>query len=103
MAPADDVDGAAKASPLWAKYGERVDADSAREMLAARMRRPPNRPRPRPRRQGAGARSGRLPSERRRLRGGGVEAVTKFLKSREGQRIEKQVMRGVFGLLKKRL
>ena len=36
MAPADDVDGAAKASPLYAKYGTRVDA-SAREMLAARI------------------------------------------------------------------
>src|SRR6187431_1827215 len=29
MDPADDVAGAAKASPLWAKYGERVDAQSA--------------------------------------------------------------------------
>ena len=38
MGPADDVDGAAKASPLFAKYGERVDAESAREKLAARHR-----------------------------------------------------------------
>src|SRR3954454_17409615 len=37
MAPADDVDGAAKASPLFAKYGTRTDAQSAREMLAARV------------------------------------------------------------------
>ena len=37
MGPADDVDGAAKASPLYAKYGERVDAESAREKLAARL------------------------------------------------------------------
>ena len=37
MGPADDVDGKAKASPLWAKYGQRVDNESAREMLAARM------------------------------------------------------------------
>src|SRR3954469_12442159 len=36
MAPADDVDGAAKASPLFAKYGTRVDNVSAREKLAAR-------------------------------------------------------------------
>src|SRR3954470_9520424 len=40
MAPADDVDGAAKASPLFAKYGTRVDNVSAREMLAARMEAP---------------------------------------------------------------
>src|SRR3954454_9800744 len=37
MAPADDVDGAAKASPLFSKYGTRTDAQSAREMLAARV------------------------------------------------------------------
>src|SRR3954466_9393744 len=40
MAPADDVDGAAKASPLFAKYGTRVDAESAREKLAARTETP---------------------------------------------------------------
>src|SRR4051795_7003328 len=37
MAPADDVAGAAKASPLWTHYGERTDPQSAREMLAARL------------------------------------------------------------------
>ena len=37
MAPAADVDGAAKASPLYAKYGTRVDAQSARELLARRL------------------------------------------------------------------
>jgi uncharacterized protein len=34
--------------------------------------------------------------------GGGVAAVGKFLTSRQGQSIEKQVLRGVFGMLKKR-
>jgi hypothetical protein len=37
MAPVDGIDGTAKASPLWPKYGTRVDNQSAREMLAARM------------------------------------------------------------------
>ena len=37
MGPADDVEGAAKASPLYAKYGTRAEAESAREKLAARM------------------------------------------------------------------
>src|SRR5207344_2526059 len=37
MGPADDVEGKAKASSLWAKYGQRVDNESAREILAARM------------------------------------------------------------------
>ena len=35
--PADDVDGAAKASPLFAKYGDARRRRSAREMLAARL------------------------------------------------------------------
>src|SRR5215210_4707486 len=37
IGPAPDVDGTAKASPLYAKYGTRVEAESAREKLAARM------------------------------------------------------------------
>src|SRR6201999_4544423 len=37
MWPVDGIDTPAKASPLWAKYGTRVDNQSAREMLAARM------------------------------------------------------------------
>ena len=37
MGPADDVDGAAKASPLYVKYGTRLDNQSAREMLAERL------------------------------------------------------------------
>src|SRR3712207_1602853 len=37
MSPADDVEAAAKASPLWARYGERTDPESARELLAARL------------------------------------------------------------------
>ena len=41
MGPTDDVDAAAKASPLYAKYGTRVDNQSARELLAARMAPPP--------------------------------------------------------------
>ena len=34
--------------------------------------------------------------------GGGVAAVTAFLQSKQGKQLEKEVMRGVFGLLKKR-
>jgi len=40
MGPADDVEAAAKASPLYAKYGTRTDSQSAREMLAARLEQP---------------------------------------------------------------
>jgi hypothetical protein len=38
MAPAGDVDAAETASPLFAEYGARVDAQSARELLAARSK-----------------------------------------------------------------
>src|ERR1700759_1568580 len=37
MGRADDVAAQAQASPLWAKYGTRVDNQSAREILAARQ------------------------------------------------------------------
>jgi DNA helicase HerA-like ATPase len=37
IGPAPDVDAVAKGSPLYAKYGTRVEAESAREKLGARM------------------------------------------------------------------
>lgn len=40
MGPADDVSGAARASPLWGRYGTRIDSQSAREILAARVEKP---------------------------------------------------------------
>src|SRR3954468_19973535 len=40
MAPADDVDAAAKASPLWAKDGPRMENQSAREILGSPMEEP---------------------------------------------------------------
>src|SRR4051794_31531103 len=40
MDPAPDVEGAAKASPLSARYGERLDNRSAREILAERLAKP---------------------------------------------------------------
>ena len=102
MGPADDVEGKAKASPLWATYGQRVDNESAREILAARMAPPAEaavsagdgagQARPTPAGQHKQAAS---------AVGGGVAAVTAFLQSKEGKKLQKEVMRGVFGLLKK--
>jgi DNA helicase HerA-like ATPase len=95
MAPADDVAASAKASPLYAKYGARTDSRSAREILAARVAKPqPPAAAPTPsaeHKQAAGAAAG------------GAAAVGAFLKSKQGQRLEAQVVRGVFGLLKKRM
>ena len=99
IGPAPDVDGAAKASPLYAKYGTRVEAESAREKLAARMEKAtaaaaePAGEKPRARRRKA-ASPAPAPS-------GGVEELGDFLNSRQGKAIQKKVLRGVFGMLKK--
>ncbi|HEY6491678.1 MAG TPA: helicase HerA-like domain-containing protein [Trebonia sp.] len=105
MGPADDIEAKAKASPLWAKYGQRVDNESAREILAARMA---------PSAQAAAAQDGDADArakptpagehkEAAGAMGGGVAAVTAFLQSKQGKQMQKEVVRGVFGLLKKRL
>jgi DNA helicase HerA-like ATPase len=91
MAAASDVDGAAKASPLYAKYGTRVDAQSAREMLAARMvQQPPDKPTEEHKKAANAS-------------GGGAGAVGDFLESSTGRRLEREVVRGLFGLLSKSL
>jgi uncharacterized protein len=96
MAPADDVDGAAKASPLFAKYGTRADRESARELLAARMAAAAPEAEPvevLPRKEPA----------KKAERDGGGDPLTDFLSSREGKRVQREVIRGVFGMLRKRL
>ncbi len=95
MGPADDVDGAAKASPLWAKYGTRQDPQSAREMLAARLEQtsPPSAPPP-PKEEHKAAASATA---------GGAGAIGDFLNSSAGKQLQREVVRGVFGMLKKSL
>jgi hypothetical protein len=93
MAPADNVDGAAKASPLFAKYGTRTDAQSAREMLAARVQEAAEPEAPKP------AQREKAPAPEEST----AEKVGDFLNSRQGKKLQKDVMRGVFGMLKKRL
>jgi DNA helicase HerA-like ATPase len=100
MAPADDVDAAAKASPLYAKYGTRIDSKSARELLASRLQpAAPKKP--------AGGKPAAKPAGGAHEGAGalsdGADALGGFLRSKQGQRLEKEVVRGVFGLLKKRL
>jgi hypothetical protein len=104
MAPAGDVDAAAKASPLFAKYGTRTDAQSARELLAARLEAastPVAKPEadkplehiPAP----------KLPKAPRRAPAPDPGGVGDFLNSRQGKAIQREVIRGVFGMLRKRL
>jgi DNA helicase HerA-like ATPase len=95
MSPADDVEGAAKASPLWSKYAVRTDAQSARELLAARLEQPerPDAPPPPPPER---------KKEAAKASAGGVDAIGDFLNSKTGKQLQREVVRGVFGLLKKR-
>lgn len=92
MGPADDVAGAVAASPLSLKYGTRVDSQSAREMLAARLEHPTAPPE-------------EAPTERHKkaaeATGGGAEAIGEFLKSSSGRALTREVVRGAFGMLKK--
>jgi uncharacterized protein len=115
MAPADDVERAAGASPLWEHYGERTDPQSAREMLAARLdpaapaepaepeevEEPELEHVPIPE-------SMRAPRRRRSRRrapapaGSTPDAIGDFLTSRSGRALQREIVRGVFGLLRRR-
>ena len=94
MKPAGDVDGAAKSSPLYAKYGTKADRESAKELLVSRLEQstqeatPEAEPAPR-RRRSEPAESG--------------DPLTDFLGSRQGKAIQREVIRGMFGLLRKRM
>ncbi|HET9011191.1 MAG TPA: helicase HerA-like domain-containing protein, partial [Gemmatimonadaceae bacterium] len=103
MAPVADVDAAAKASPLFAKYGARVDAQSAREILAGRLeaaREPAPAPADKPLEH---IPAPKLPKAPRRAPAPDPGGIGDFLNSRQGKQIQREVIRGVFGMLKKRL
>jgi uncharacterized protein len=95
MAPIADVDGAARASALFAKYGTRAEAQSARELLAGRMadaaEPEPEPPKPR-----------RAPRRERVPPAGTADTLGDFLTSRQGKALQREVMRGVFGMLRRR-
>jgi uncharacterized protein len=98
MGPAPDVEGAAKASPLYARYGERLDNPSARELLEQRL----TKPEPMPPTEMEHVPLPRKPKARKPAPSGTPD-VGDFLRSREGQRLQRKVLRGVFGMLRKRL
>ena len=94
MKPAADLEGAAKASPLYGKYGTKVDRESARELLATRIEQqqapqPDLQPAPRRRRKAEPEATG--------------DPLGDFLGSRQGKTLQREVVRGMFGLLRKRL
>ncbi len=116
------VDATAKASPLWAKYAVEVDRDSARELLAAKMAAaaaapppPPATPAPAPAPAPSAGGGVQVPEPPPRTSAPGPgsgsrsrsskddgNVVTDYLRSREGRSMVNTVVRGVFGMLKKR-
>jgi hypothetical protein len=107
MSPVDDIAGPARASPLYARYGTAIDTQSAREILAARMAQSSAAAaaaaRPRRRNRPGRRRPGRRPDqpEARRAAARSAPSVTCWRRAR-ARAIEKEVVRGVFGMLKKR-
>jgi len=97
MTPSPDLAAAAAAaSPLAAKYAQRLDRESAAERLAARVEAAPEpeaekEPILKPKR--GRAKPPKPPSD----------PLTDFLGSRAGRQIEREVIRGVFGMLRKRV
>ena len=95
MGPADDVEAVAKASRLYGKYGTRTDAQSAREMLAARLeqaQQPEKTAQSEPERKKAA-----------KAAQDGGDVLGDFLKSRTGRQVQREVVRGVFGMLRKKI
>ncbi|UGS38547.1 DUF853 domain-containing protein [Capillimicrobium parvum] len=109
MAPADDIARSAQASPLYGKYGTRVDRESARELLARRLEQTPaagdeptgpaEHP-PRGRSPRAKPKPKRTPHPADPVE---TDPIADFLRSRQGQAVQRQVVRGLFGLLRKSL
>jgi hypothetical protein len=100
---ATDIDTAAKADALWARYSATVDRESAREILAEKMAASADAADEKQR-----APSGKAPTRSappKQPRGSGKKdenPITDFLQSREGRSTINTVVRGVFGLLKKK-
>jgi DNA helicase HerA-like ATPase len=94
MGPADDIEATAKASSLWARYGTREDRDSARERLAARLEAPPKE---------APAKPTRRSKRAAEASKSGGDLLGDFLGSRQGQSLQREIIRGVFGMLRKHL
>ena len=96
MEPASNLEAAVQASTLQAKYGTRVDRESASELLAARVERAAD---------AAEHESVSVPKRRPRVEKPKPQGdpLTDFLQSRQGKALQREVVRGVFGMLKKRL
>ncbi len=93
MQPSPDLEAAANASPLTAKYGQRLDRESAAEVLAARVEAAPEPDEPVLKPKRGRAKAPKPPGD----------PLTDFLGSRSGRQLQREVVRGVLGMLRKRL
>ena len=104
MDSAGDISATATASTLFAKYGTRIDNQSAREILAARVEEKveeaveeePPAAEPKPKKPGKKAK------ESAGAMAGGADAIGKVLNSREGQKFQRNLIRNVLGMLTKK-
>jgi DNA double-strand break repair helicase HerA and related ATPase len=96
MQPSPDLETAASASPLAAKYGQRLDRESAAELLAKRVEAAAE---PEP----TSDEPVLKPKRKAKAPKPAADPLTDFLGSRAGRQIEREVIRGVFGMLRKRL
>ena len=97
MTTAAGVAEAAKDSPLHAKYGARLEKESAAEQLAKRVEQTTD-PKPGPAGEKAEASKPRAHEAKEP-----TDALTDFLGSRQGKTLQREVIRGAFSLLRKRL
>ncbi len=97
MGPADDVDVVATASPLFAKYGTRLDPQSAKELLAARLEAPATSSTPE---DGLPPAPHQTPKRRSRRKSTPPPAdpLADMLGS---PTVQKEIVRGIFDLLKR--
>jgi len=95
---AEEIDTAARASSLWARYAVALQRPSAAESLESRKPAEPG-----PTERSPRAERPKRPSKRRPSRGrSGNNAVVDYLKSREGRQLITRAGRGILDLLKKR-
>ena len=94
IGPADDVEAAAKASPLFAKYGAR-SRPRAPARLAERVEKAED-PSPAPKRRRRRKQTSTAPPDP-------MGELGDFLTSREGKALQRKLERGLFGMLRKRL
>jgi hypothetical protein len=95
-----EVDIAGQNSPLWPKYAQEVDRQSATELLAAKMG-VPAPPAAAPAAPAGKPAQPHLDKVSKRSKLPDTSPVTDYLKSREGRSMLNTITRGVFGMLKK--